>query len=183
MNGDHVQTLRCPVCNQQTDSLKQLRVIETIFAFPIGAAFSSNVIRGCPPCMRAFVWRRCLVNGLTTWIVGYIVLVPYTLALTVGTLSKGHSWPVTRGITPEMQLNRTWTYKAHWLEKVLAIIAVPMCVLPGIGILVCWGILWKLRWCTGWVYKTAEIASFVAYFVTIAAIGLSMKIFLEKPRK
>src|SRR5947207_13869175 len=120
MNGDNLETLPCPICNQQTDSLKQLRVIQTIIAFPIGAVFSGAIIRGCPRCMRAYVWRRCLVNGLTTWIVGYVILVPYTLALTLGTLSRGHSWPVKRGITPEMQLNRTWAYEASWLEKVLA---------------------------------------------------------------
>jgi hypothetical protein len=121
MNSHHMNTLLCPVCDQQTDSLKQFRVIRTIIAFPIGAAFSSIVLRSCPQCMRAFIWNRCLVNGLTTWIVGYIILVPYTLALTFATNLKGHSWQVLRGITPEMQLSRTWDYQPSLLDKLLAV--------------------------------------------------------------
>jgi hypothetical protein len=113
-----------------------------------------------------------LVNGLTTLLIGYIVLVPYSIVATLATLRRGHSWPVLHGVTPEMHLNRTWVNEPNVSDKVLAALAVPMCVLPGVGVLICWGILWKVRWRSGWVYKTTEIASFVAYFATIIAIGL-----------
>jgi len=120
---------------------------------------------------------------LTTWIVGYIILVPYTIALTISTLQKGHSWPVMQGITPEMQLNRTWTWESTPFEKVLAIIAVLCCLVPGIGILVCWTMLWRVRWCTDWVYKTVEITSFVAFFATVVPIGVYLKIASEPPKR
>jgi hypothetical protein len=181
MEYDSLETLLCPVCNQETGSLKQLRLIRTIIALPVRVFFSVGIVRCCPHCMRRYLWKRCFINGLTTCLIGYVILVPYTLALTIATIPKGHSWPVLRGITPEMQLNRSWEYEASPFERFLALLAVPMCVLPGVGILVCWSILWKLRWCTGWAYKTAEIASFIAYFVTIISVGLSLEHFWKKP--
>jgi hypothetical protein len=120
--------------------------------------------------MRAFVWKRCLINGLTTLLVGYIILAPYTLALTLATFLKGHSWPVLRGITPGMHLNRTWVNEPTALEKALAVIAVVMCLFPGIGVLFCGWTLWRTHWCSGWVHKTAEIATLAAYLVTVMAV-------------
>lgn len=173
--NDH-EILPCPVCKQLTDSLKQYRVIQTIFALPLHhVELSSTVVRSCPPCMRAYAWRRCRINGLTTLVIGYLVLVPYTLAITLATFRRGHSWPVERDITPEMHLNRTWHYEPSFLEKALAVVTSLTCLLPGVGILISWCILWRVRWCTGWVFKTAEIASFVAYFATVTAIGLCLE--------
>jgi hypothetical protein len=172
MNSDSAETLPCPTCNHQTNSLKQMRVIQSIVGFPLAVVFSSVIVRRCPRCMRAFLWDRCLVNGLTTRIVGYVVLVPYTLALTLGTISKGHSWQVRRGVTPEMELSRKWSYETSLFDKVLAVISLPLSLLPGIGFLVCCTILWKVRLSTDWVHKMAEIASFIAVFSTIIAIGL-----------
>lgn len=121
--------------------------------------------------MRSFIWNRCLINGLTTLIIGYVVLVPYSLALTLLTVPNGHSWPILRGITPQMHLNRAWIYEPSVVEKLLALVTIPMCLVPGIGIVACWFILWRLRWCTGWVYKTAEITSFLAYLVSVIALA------------
>lgn len=181
MYDDQEKMYSCPICNQETDRLKQFRVLRSIVAIPMMAVLSSTVVRSCPRCMRAFVWKRCLINGLTTWIAGYLILIPYTLALTIATLQKGHSWPVKQGVSPEMHLKRTWIYESSRFEKMLAILSVPICLIPGIGILICWCILWKVRWCTGWVHRMAEITSFVAYIVTATVIGLYMQEFKGKP--
>jgi hypothetical protein len=157
-----MDTLSCPVCERQTDSLKQYRVIRRMIAVPVGAVFSSVVLRSCPQCMRAFIWKSCLINGLTTWIVGYIVLVPYTLALTFATMRMGHSWPVLRGISPEMHLKRIWGCEPTWSKKLAAGIAFPFCLVPGIGLLIWWWVFWRTRWSSGWAYSTAETALFVA---------------------
>jgi hypothetical protein len=126
--------------------------------------------------MRAFIWDRCLINGLTTWVVGYIVLIPYTLALTLATLRNGHSWLVRRGITPTAQLKRAWVNEPTDIEKALAIVAVPASLVPGIGILISWAIFWRVRWCTGWAYTTAEVASVMAYFATLTGASLWMNL-------
>src|SRR4051794_14694440 len=74
----------CPVCGRVTDSLKQYRVIKTAFAIPLHHVELESVVRrACPPCMRAFVWERCRLNGLATLVVGFGVFVPYSLALTL----------------------------------------------------------------------------------------------------
>lgn len=181
MNPEDLHTLPCPRCNRDTDSLKQLRMIDTIVALPFAAMSTSVVVRGCPKCVRIYIWKRCRENGLTTWIVGYAILIPYSLGLHLATISKGHSWPVQRGITPEMHLNRTWVHEASFLDKFLAAFAMPVALAPGVGILICWWILWKVRWCTGWVYKSAEIASFVAYFVTVIGIFMTIERLWGKP--
>ena len=166
------EPLICPVCQQPTDSLKQYRVIRSIVAIPIHVHFTSIVYQSCPRCMRAFVWRRCLINGLTTWIVGYAILLPYTLALTIATMRKGHSWPVLHGVTPEMHLNRTWVNEPTNADKWLAVLSAILCLVPGVGVLYCWYILWKTHWCSGWVHSTAEIAALVANFATFLSVWL-----------
>jgi hypothetical protein len=172
---DDCELLYCPVCQQPTDSLKQYRVIRSIVAIPIDVDFTSVVHQSCPRCMRAFLWKRCLINGLTTWIVGYAVLLPYTLAFTVATMRKGHSWPVLHGVTPEMHLNRTWRHEPTRGDKWLAVFSAFLCLFPGVGVLYCWFVLWKTHWCSGWVHKTAEIAAFVAYFATICFVSFLME--------
>jgi hypothetical protein len=176
MDSDDSAMLSCAFCNRGTISLKQYRVIRSLVALSFAAVHTSVVYQSCPECMRAFVWKRCLVNGLTTWLVGYIILVPYTLALTLATLRRGHSWPVLHGVTPEMHLNRTWVNEPTAAEKAFAIMAIGMCLVPGIGVLYCWWTLGRTHWCTGWVHRTAEIAALVAYFVSCISISLWFKL-------
>jgi len=168
-------TLSCPVCARPTNSLKQYRVIHTIIAIPLAAVHRSVVYQGCPRCMRAFIWERCLINGLTTWIAGFLILIPYTLALTFATLLRGHSWPVLYGITPAMQLHRTWVARPSGWEKALAILSAVFCIVPGIGIFFSWWALWKLHWRTGWVHDTAQAAAFIAYLVTVITFFMFVK--------
>jgi hypothetical protein len=161
--GNVVQTgaIRiCPICAQQTDSLKQYSLIHTLVAIPfVCVEATSAVYRACPPCMRTLVWKRCWINGLTTWIVGYLVLIPYTLGLTLATFRRGHSWAVVRGITPKMQVDQSWVNRPSVFEKILAICSVPLCFLPVIGLLFCLWVHWKTRRRSGWVHRTAEPAA------------------------
>jgi hypothetical protein len=165
----------CPVCNGQTDSLKQYRVIRSLVALPWAVVFTSVVHRSCPSCMRALVWKRCLINGLTTWIVGYIILVPYTVALSFATFRKGHSWTVLQDITPQMQLDKTWVNDATSGDKAIALLALVLCFVPGIGVLYCWWAHWKTYRKSGWVHKTAELAAIVSYFSSIVALGIYLE--------
>ena len=167
--------IECPICDRSTNSLKQYRVIQSIVVLGTHVHSKSVVYKSCPSCMRAFVWKRCLINGLTSWIIGYLILLPYTIALSLATLRKGHSWPVLHGVTPEMHLNRTWVNDPTPVEKILAIMAAMLCLVPGIGVVFCWWILWKTHWCSGWVHKTANIAAFAAYFVTVLSISIYME--------
>lgn len=162
--------LPCPICSRDTGSLKQIQVIQTIVAFPFFATWKVAVYQSCPQCMRAYVWKNCLRNGLTTWIAGYIILVPYTVALTLMTLWKGHSWPVAHGVTSEMHLSRTWEYVPSFTDKFLAILAAITCLIPVLGVLTSWLILWKIRWCTGWVYSVTNASSVVAYLSTLTIV-------------
>src|SRR5262249_20142667 len=116
--------LACPVCRKPTDSLKQMRVLATILVLSPHLHFShSEVYRSCPPCMRRYIWSRCLINGLLTLIAGFLVLVPYSLALTFATLRKGHSPTVLLGITPEMEANAEGIYAPTKRQKILAMVA------------------------------------------------------------
>jgi hypothetical protein len=81
-----------------------------------------------------------------------------------------------------MQLNRTWVNEPSQLEKLLALITIPACLVPGLGIVVCWWVLWQVRWRSGWVFKTAESASFVAYLVTAVTVGIYLDSSWKKHR-
>jgi hypothetical protein len=174
---DGLQIRPCPICGGQTASLKQMRILSSVTAIP-GAAVSSTVVyRSCPSCLRAYIWRRCLINGLFTLIVGYVVLVPYSLALTLATLRKGHSWAVLHGVTPEMEANGEGVFAPTKRQKRLAILSVFMCWVPVFGVVFSQWLLSETRWCSrGWVCEFTEFAALVSYFVTVASIGLAVKL-------
>jgi hypothetical protein len=106
-----------------------------------------------------------------------LILIPYTLFFTLTSLFKGHSFPVAHGITPEKHLSRTWKCEPTSSQKWLTTISIVTCLLPGIGMVVCWYVLWKNYWCTGWVHRAVNYAAFFSYIVTLTA--LSMYVFPE----
>jgi hypothetical protein len=176
MQFEEIHEVSCPVCRKMTENLKQMRLLSSVIAIP-GAAVSHTVVRrSCPSCMRAYIWNKCLINGLCTLIVGYLVLVPYSLALTLVTLQKGHSSAVLHGITPEMELNAEGVYAPTRRQKRLATAAALMWLVPIFGSVFCQWVLWDTRWCVrGWVREVTEFASWASYLVTVVSIGLTIQ--------
>ena len=176
MQFEEIHEVPCPACGELTESLKQMRILSSGIAIP-GAAVSHTVVRrSCPSCMRAYIWNKCLINGLCTLVVGYLVLIPYSLVLTLVTLRKGHSSAVLRGITPEMESLAEGVYAPTSRQKMLATLAALMWLVPIFGLVFCQWVLWDTRWCVrGWVREVTEFAGWTSYLVRAVSIGLTIK--------
>ncbi|MFT5355929.1 MAG: hypothetical protein ACI9KE_003150 [Polyangiales bacterium] len=86
-----METLPCPMCHQQTDSLKVYRLPTFLLFFFFGASFRKSDIVACPPCMRGKMAKLAVINILPANLLWLILLMPWYSIAALRTLAKGHS--------------------------------------------------------------------------------------------
>jgi hypothetical protein len=144
--------LRCPLCGQMTDSLKEYRYVRWCVFLLAGAIYQDATVGACPRCMRAFVRKSLLINVLPANVVWLVGLLPWGLVLLAATYRKGHSRSIrdalavaeaTRGksVAPggfaspfaAQEVVTAHGNDVSWSE-VSAVVAVLTCWLPFIGL-------------------------------------------------
>ena len=83
--------LDCPICDRETDALKEFGVIETFFFMGIFAKWQMVTYTACPRCMRTYLLKRLLVNFFATNFLWPIMIVPPFLIQFARTFWRQHS--------------------------------------------------------------------------------------------
>ncbi len=89
--------IQCPVCSTPTHSLKRYTLVDKLVFIGVGAWMQRRTRAACPDCMRGillkntFSWNILLANLL--WL---IIILPYNIALLIGSSTEGHSKSVTK---------------------------------------------------------------------------------------
>ena len=83
--------LECPVCGQDTNSLKEYRVVESFFFAFFYLAWQSIDCVACPDCMRRYMVKRLAINFFSANFAWPVVLLPPFLILFARSFTLGHS--------------------------------------------------------------------------------------------
>jgi hypothetical protein len=150
--------LRCPVCFQLTDSLKQYRYVKWCVFFLAGAIWQGVVYRACPTCMRRFLWGRCLFTAIPAHLVWLVGLLPWALGLIVASYSPGHSPAVVQGVTPALAVAREMARLGVSWSRVSAVLAVLLFWLPLIGLVASGLAFWLNRRSESWTRWASQVS-------------------------
>ena len=83
--------VRCPVCHEPTDSIKQYKLVRTLLFLFLFATWNTLVATACPRCMRKVILKRTAINILPANVLWVIVVLPFHLVQLLRTLTRGHS--------------------------------------------------------------------------------------------
>jgi hypothetical protein len=89
-DGVYPEFLRCPVCEERTDSLKQYRMLRVGFFIGIGGSGDLETVTACPRCMRRHVAKRFAVNLIPANLL-MLGFGPAYVFLFLRTFWRGHS--------------------------------------------------------------------------------------------
>jgi hypothetical protein len=120
----------CPVCGQATDSLKQYTCYGPCGFYVIWIKVQTVVCRGCPVCLRQFLWQMCRDNVVPANFFWLLLLLPKTLLQVAATYSAGHSRSVLRSIDPEDQLPRRFRFSVKRVAVGTGVMFI--CLAPGV---------------------------------------------------
>ncbi len=88
-------TILCPVCSEESDSVKCYHYIFMLFAI-VGYGYKTIPQVGCPSCTRGMIGKNLLVNILTANLVWPIICLPWGIVLFLMSFTKGHSRSVLK---------------------------------------------------------------------------------------
>lgn len=173
------QELDCPLCLQPTRSLKQYRVMRWCVFYLAGAVWQVKIVRACPACMRATVWKSALINLVPANLLWLLLLLPWSMVLTLMTLVHGHSKAVLEGLTPTMVVAREMQGREISMNRVMAILALVLCWVPLLGLIV--GVIaWRVnRLDPSWTRTTSLIGLILTGLCHLALLGLFIKEAIE----
>jgi hypothetical protein len=128
------ERLVCPICGQSTDSLKQYICYGRCFCLGILFTIQRVAYRGCPLCMRRYLWQMCVKNIIPANLLWLLLLLPQTLLQVAASRAKGHSPSVLKGIHPETQLGRRYEFseKRVLIGLAVALIWFAFCIVFGL---------------------------------------------------
>lgn len=86
-----MELLPCPMCHQQTESLKVYRLPTFLLFLFFGASFRHGDIAACPPCMRGKIAKLAAINILPANLLWLVLLLPWYSIAALRTLIPGHS--------------------------------------------------------------------------------------------
>jgi hypothetical protein len=161
----------CPVCGELTDSLKQYRYFDWCLCLLLHAVSEMTIHRACPPCMRKFILKKCLLNALPANLVWIFVVLPWGMVLIAASYTDGHSRAVLQGVTPTMAVQRENEANERYFRLFMAAMGVATFWVPVVGLIVCFVAWSKNRGAVGWargVSQWALIASAVATTAVVA---------------
>jgi hypothetical protein len=164
--------LPCPECGELSDSLKQYRYIQWCLCLLLHAVSETTVHRACPPCMRKFILKRCLLNALPAnlaWIFG---ILPWGMVLIAASYTDGHSRAVLQGVTPTMAVQRENEANERYFRLFMAAMGVTVFWVPVIGLIVCYVAWSKNRGVAGWIRQVSRWALIASAVATAAGIAL-----------
>ncbi len=182
--------LSCPVCGQQTDSLKEYRYVRWCVFLLAGAIYQAATFSACPRCMRGLLGRSLLINALPANVVWLVGLLPWGLILLSATYRQGHSRAVrqalamaeaTQGKTPVLggiaspfvaqEVVTAHGEDVSW-PRVSAVVAILTCWLPYLGLLFGLWALYLNRGESGWQRVCSLIGVSVSGVLSLAVVLL-----------
>jgi hypothetical protein len=182
---EQADLLPCPRCGELTDSLKQYRYWKWFVFLLAGAFWQEAIERACPRCMRGWVWKSLLINiPLANFLWPFLVL-PWGLVLLAVSCRKGHSPVILQELTsgPTRLPPPPGMFATRGLEeqissdgmswpRVMAIVALLVCWLPGLGLLFSLWALYLNRREPVWQWVCSVVALSVAGVVSLALVVL-----------
>ena len=88
--------IECPICEEETNSLKEHAVMQTLFFIGIYAKWESVEYTACPSCMRIFLVKRLIVNFFASNVLWPFLIVPPFLYRFVASFKIGHGDPILK---------------------------------------------------------------------------------------
>ncbi len=152
------ETLTCPLCGAETRSLKQYRVMRWCVFYLVGSIWQVKVVRACPSCMRAVIWKSALINLVPANLLWLLLILPWTMILTLMTLVEGPSRAILEGVTPSMVVAREMQGRELKMGRVLAVLALIFCWIPLIGLVLGAMAAWTNWRETGWTRPVSLVA-------------------------
>ncbi len=83
--------LECPVCGEETNSLKEYHVLDTLFFALFYVTWQSIDCVACPDCMRRYLAKRLLINFFSANFSWPVLVLPRYLILFGRSFTLGHS--------------------------------------------------------------------------------------------
>lgn len=83
--------LECPVCGQDTNSMKEYEVLDEFFFLMKRSKISTIDCVACLDCMRRYMIKRLLINFLSAHLSWPFVVLPPFLILFARSFTLGHS--------------------------------------------------------------------------------------------
>ena len=94
-------TILCPVCGEESDSVKSYEYILMLFAF-VAYGYQTTRQVGCPSCTRQMIGKNLLVNLPTANVAWPIICLPWGLVLLLMSLTRGHSKSVLKTLAEDV---------------------------------------------------------------------------------
>jgi hypothetical protein len=162
----------CPVCGELTDSLKQYRYFDWCLCLLLHAAWQVTIHRACPPCMRKFILKKCLLNVLPANLVWIVLVLPLGLVLIAASYTDGHSRAVLQGVTPTMAVQRENEADERSFRVFMAAMGVATFWVPVVGLIVCYVGWSKNREAAAWARRLTQWALIASAVATTAGLAL-----------
>ena len=89
--------IRCPCCQQPSDSIKQYKMHKLVVFILIAAHVQSATYTACSSCMRKIIGERMLVNVIPANLAWPVIALAWGVQF-ARTFSKGHSRSVLSAV-------------------------------------------------------------------------------------